>query len=439
MRVPSRIPLCLLAITLTRTGMAQQPVPAADAQARIQQLIERLTIAEAQIRELQQARATGGQLLPAAPTIAAVLPNTSPKTSPIPSPSPTLAAIDTDNDPHALMMEIPGGPALKIRGFFDFNYGVGPNANPLVFPVAPVVHNTFQAGEFDLFITSKLSNHFDFVSEVVLGPDQTNTFSVDIERYQLNYRQNEYFEISAGRYHSAIGYYNTAYHHGDWFQTATGRPFMYYFEDSGGLLPVHNVGVTANGLVPGTGAWGLHWTAEGGNGRSSSNTNEPVQNFLSDRSSKSYNFAFYIKPQWARGLQAGGSYYHDRLDPAAIPSVNQTIESAYAVFITPSLEFLNEAVLLTNRVEGENNRFRTPLMYTQVSKKFGIYRPYFRYQYVNSPAHDPVNIYTDRYQGPSVGLRIDLAAYVAFKLQYNRLDQRSGSSNGLDSQLAFTF
>jgi len=28
---------------------------------------------------------------------------------------------------------------------------------------------------------------------------------------------------------------------------------------------------------------------------------------------------------------------------------------------------------------------------------------------------------------------------VAFKLQYNRLDQRSGSSNGLDSQLAFTF
>jgi len=78
-------------------------------------------------------------------------------------------------------------------------------------------------------------------------------------------------------------------------------------------------------------------------------------------------------------------------------------------------------------------------MYTQVSKKFGIYRPYFRYQYVNSPAHDPVNIYTDRYQGPSVGLRIDLAAYVAFKLQYNRLDQRSGSSNGLDSQLAFTF
>jgi len=36
------------------------------------------------------------------------------------------------------------------------------------------------------------------------------------------------------RYHTAIGYYNTAYHHSTWFQTTTGRPFLFEFEDKGG-------------------------------------------------------------------------------------------------------------------------------------------------------------------------------------------------------------
>lgn len=262
---------------------------------------------------------------------------------------------------------------------------------------------------------------------------------VDIERYQLTYRQNEYFQISAGRFHSAIGYYNTAYHHGTWFGVATGRPFMYYFEDSGGLLPVHNVGVTATGLVPGSGRLGLHWVAEGGNGRGSSNDGHPVQNFVSDRNHKSFNLAIYAKPEWVRGLQVGASYYRDRLVPAGIPHVNQTIGSVYAVYITPRLEFLNEAVLLTNHVDGRMSSFHTPLMYTQISRKYGKYIPYFRYQYVNSPVDDPVNIYTDRYQGPSVGLRVDFSDFAAFKLQYNRLDQRAGASNGLATQIGFTF
>ena len=84
-------------------------------------------------------------------------------------------------------MSIPGGPVVKFRGFFDFNFGVGSIANPLVFPIVdggcgtcgnPVTppHTTFQAGEFDLFLTSKLSEHLNFLAEIVLGPDTTNGF-----------------------------------------------------------------------------------------------------------------------------------------------------------------------------------------------------------------------------------------------------------------------
>ncbi|HEX4810765.1 MAG TPA: hypothetical protein VH325_17645 [Bryobacteraceae bacterium] len=436
---------------------------------QLQKLMERLSADEARIKELEnklisQQPATSkdmaGQTIdakaiqsgsqPAAPTPAPSAPAEPPvvaSTSPLGT-SPT--ASDEMHDPHDHMIELPGGgPALKIRGFFDFDLGVGTDANPLIFPLAAygtAVHNTFQAGEFDLFMSSKLSDRLSFVSELVIGSDPTNYWGLDIERLQLTYKASKYFEISAGRYHSAIGYYNTAFHHGTWFQTATGRPFMYFFEDSGGILPVHNVGVTTTGLVPGTDRLGLHWVVEAGNGRNSDPAGQPVQNFLSDRNHKAFNVAAYIAPEWARGLQIGGSYYRDRMMPVGIPHVQQDIESAYAVYITPTWEFMNEAVALNNRIDGQPRVFHTPLMYTQLSRKFGMYRPFVRYQYVNSMQGDPVNIYTGRYTGPSVGLRIDFADYAAFKLQYNRLYQNSifpvvnnSTANGLDTQVAFTF
>jgi len=89
------------------------------------------------------------------------------------------------------------------------------------------------------------------------------------------------------------------------------------------------------------------------------------------------------------------------------------------VYTTPVWEFMSEGVLLGNRVDGQSRTYHTPLWYAQLSRKFGSYRPYFRYQYVNSPLEDPVNIYTGRYAGPSLGIRMDFTNYVALNLQYN--------------------
>ena len=80
------------------------------------------------------------------------------------------------------------------------------------------------------------------------------------------------------------------------------------------------------------------------------------------------------------------------------------------------------------------------MAYTQVSRGFGIYRPYFRYQYVNDRNGDPVNILHGLYYGPSAGIRIDYSEYAAFKLQYNRLLRGAlPAANGLNAQIAFTF
>ncbi len=396
----------------------------------------------------------------AGPPSAAVGQNTTPPPPPEPPIEPTAHSLaparDTAMGGHN--MSLPEGPVLNIRGFFDFNFGVGSIANPLVYPIVDdgcgtcgnpftAAHSAFQAGEFDLFLSSRLSDRLSFIGEVVLGPDATNVFGVDIERYQLTYRANPYLSAAAGRFHTSIGYYNTAYHHGNWFATAEGRPIMYLFEDSGGVLPVHMVGLSFNGDVPRTAALGLHWVAEVGNGSSSNPfASSTVQNFYSDRNYKATNLAAYIRPQFLPGLQIGGSWFHDGLNPSqaenplAVSELKQNVESAYAVYFSEKWEFMSEGVLLTNRVPATHQTFRSPMTYTQVARGFGIYKPYVRYQYISDSGRDPVNVLKGTYYGPSVGLRIDFANYAAFKLQFNHLSQSSQlAGNGLDAQVGFTF
>ena len=432
-------------------------------QETIKQLTERLVESERRIAALEQKlgmTSAAPALEPAAGSLSAVV---SQQANGVPA-SDSSAEVDAkiaqaqaearNQDMGGHNMELPGGgPTLNIRGFFDFNFGTGSIANPLDFPVynngctpcgnpLTLPHTAFQSGEFDLFMTSRLSDHLSFLAEAVFGADTTNAYSIDLERYQLTYRLNDYFALTGGRFHTAIGYYNTAYHHGTWFSTAEGRPIMYLFEDSGGNLPVHTVGMSATGLVPQTGKFGLHWIAEIGNGRASDPAVfDPVQNFISDRNHKAFNLAAYIRPEWAQGLQIGGSYYRDRLYPTGFSGDSEYIASAYIVYITPTWEFLNEAVMLSDHMVGTAITFNNPMAYTQLSRKFGIYRPYFRYQYVNDRLGDPASIITGLYYGPSVGLRMDLSEYAAFKLQYNRLerDLLLPAQNGLNAQIAFTF
>ncbi len=425
-------------------GSAQEP----STQQLIAQLLQRLQAQDNRLKELENEVAALKTAQPANFLPAVATPTPSPavvetNTEPVaanPSPAPTQEQQPSEES-HGHTMQLPGGgPALTIRGFGDLNLGFGPVANPLQFPLPSPVHTTFQLGELDLFLTSRLSKKVTFLGEVVYGADASNAWGLDVERLEIGYKPSRYFEVSAGRFHSAIGYYTNEFHHGAWFQTATGRPFMYFFEDSGGVLPIHQVGITSTGLIPKTGDLQLHWVAEIGNGRSSDPALSPVQNFLSDRDHKSFNFALYSIPQWVPGLRIGGSFYRDRIVPVNLVDVTQDVASFYIVYKNSNWELLNEGILLRNKSEAHPNSFNTPLAYTQISRKFGVYRPYFRFQYVNSPADDPLNQFKGRYEGPSVGLRMDFTDYAALKAQYNRVYQRNiPPQDGLDLQVSFIF
>jgi hypothetical protein len=183
---------------------------------------------------------------------------------------------------------------------------------------------------------------------------------------------------------------------------------MYADEDNNGILPVHNIGVTATGLIP-SGRLGLHWVAEVANGRSSAHPDIPLQNFVDDNNGKSVNLALYARPEKINGLQVGVSLYHETLHPLNLPQVGEVIVTAHAVYVGSKLEWLNEGSLLRHSIKNQNQTFCDPTVYTQVSWAFGKTRPYFRYDYQNVPGGDPIFGSLGRLNGPSVGVNRHLS------------------------------
>jgi hypothetical protein len=328
---------------------------------------------------------------------------------------------------------------LNIRGFGDYSFR-GNNQKGTA--------TSFSLGQLDLFITSDISERFRLVTDLVFEKGEGNDYDEDLERVLLQYRYNDYFNLGFGRSHTAIGYYNLAFGHSSWWQTPLGRPYLFLFEDEGGILPSHNVGMTASGEIP-SGKLGLHYIAEVGNGRAPS-ASEPVQNFLDLNNHKAIDFNVFARPQAAPGLQVGFSAYRDLLSPANAARVGETILDTYVVLTRWKLEWLNEGLLIRHSPERFYRVFNTPGFYTQISEGFGPFRPYFRYQYVNAPDNEPIflpvyGVPVGLQYGPSFGVRYDFNESVATKLQYDYTDMRrvlgiaQPAISQLGLQLTFAF
>jgi len=442
--------LGLLGVLLSASPLrAQEVSTVADADKQtIKMLLQRIERLEARVTQLESTHAeplrtdTASNVAPA--TRAAIGPAAGPAVAPAVPQQASAQSSEPEQEMEHLEPERMdmSKTLLRMRGFGDITFH-GSNQNGST--------NSFSLGQLNLFVTSDISEKFKFLGEIVFesGPDnfynvpggRRNEFAVDVERYLVQYSYNDYFNLAVGRYHTAIGFYNTAYHHSTWFQTTTGRPLLFQFEDSGGILPIHNVGLSASGRIP-SGSLGLHYVAEIGNGRASRSplSDEPVQNEVDENNRKAFNLALFARPESVRGLQIGFSGYHDKLIPLGMPRVDETILAAHAVYMVPKFEWLNEVVLVRHSPEGSSRVFNTPGFYTQIAKRFGSYQPYFRYQYINASDQEPIFPDVGRMDGPSVGVRYDASESVALKLQYDyNIARHFSANNALSLQLGFTF
>jgi hypothetical protein len=413
LKVPRIVSLALI-MTFALSAHAQQATSDATTQADAdQQLQQRIKDLEIKVKELEDK--------PAPPA---------PAPPPAPEPQPTIDA--------PVVNEV--APRLHLVVFGDVG-AQGYNHVP----------DTFEFGSLDLFMMARLSDKVSTLGEALFIAQSDNSVGVDVERLLLTYRQSDYFAASIGRYHTWVGYYNTAFNKGEFLETTTDRPFMYSFDDQGGVLPMQDVGVNFTGKIP-SGKLGLNYVLELGNGRAWGLNVEPAQNYQDANNSKSINGGLFIRPEKISGLQMGFSVRHDNLTVPG-PAVSETIATIHVVYINSNWEILNEGAYVSH-VEPTGPTFNTTGFYTQLSRAFHAYRPYFRYQYFNAPSNDPAYIYASpnadapldvtafvgRLNGPSAGIRYDFTAHSAFKLQYDRFSLRDlPTENGLTAQVAFTF
>lgn len=96
-------------------------------------------------------------------------------------------------------------------------------------------------GSLDLFATADVGQ-FRFLGEWFLTEN-----SQEIQRLQFGWRFDADDSLWLGRFHTPIGYWNTAYHHGTYLQTSVSRPGIAEFEGGDGPLPTHFTGLLWEG------------------------------------------------------------------------------------------------------------------------------------------------------------------------------------------------
>ncbi len=228
LKMPRIVSLALI-MTFALSAHAQQATSASTTQADAdQQLQQRIKELEIKVKQLEDK-----------------------PTPPAPAPPPAPEAQPTIDAP--VVNEV--APRLHLNVFGDVG-AQGYNHIP----------DTFLFGSLDLFMTARLSDKVSTLAEVLFTAENDNSISPDVERLLLTYRQSDYFVASVGRYHTWVGYYNTAFNKGEFLETTIDRPFMYSFDDEGGVLPMQDVGVNFTGKIP-SGKLGLNYVVEVGNGR----------------------------------------------------------------------------------------------------------------------------------------------------------------------------
>jgi hypothetical protein len=331
---------------------------------------------------------------------------------------------------------------LEWRGFGELDYqvydqkssGLGEGG------FVPGSAGNFYLDDFDLLMTASISDKAHFLSEIIFGEGDAQSFDVELQRMLFEYDINDHVKASFGRYHTGIGYYNTAFLSGTWQETLADRPLIVAYASDGGPLPTQAIGVSTTGTIP-SGKLGLNYIAEYG----SSDTIRPTLDGLGNQDENNgnqINFGLFARPESVSGMQIGASVYHDRVsDFARGPSVRlgQTIANVHGVYVRHGIEFLNEGFLIRHAYEQSPLVFNMPAFYSQVSKRFGPVRPFFRYQYTNANPESLLKDISLR-RGPSFGMRYDFNENFALKTQFDHTARRNQPDlNSLHLQLAFTF
>ena len=296
----------------------------------------------------------------------------------------------------------------------------------------------FALGGLDFFLTKKLDKKTDALVELVFEQNSEGELVTDLERLYLRYKVDQWLQIGIGRFHTALGYWNETYHHGSYLFDSATRPFMFRFEDDGGILPVHTVGLefVGNGDLGGANAgYILHI----GNGRGL--RNDPPQTSSDANKSKSVSLVGYydLSNRIRLGLTyntdeaPAGSFTTQAADPldgnrviettTLVDKMKENIYGYHIIYRSPVVDFLGEYLKISHKYEDlTQTQVNITAYYAQVSFHYKKLTPFYRYEINETDLPDVYSGLTETRIINTSGLRYELSDASAFKLQYENIN-----------------
>jgi hypothetical protein len=351
-----------------------------------------------------------------------------PAAAPAPGPTPTPEP-QSDAEPAS---EEGFEPSLHLKIFSDVNLVKQSGEK-----------SAFRLGGVDFFLTGELSEQFSALSESLLEFRDGGT-DFDLERIYLEWHPRPWFQLRFGRDHLMMGRYMQTYHHALLLQLATERPLLFAFEDDGGFLPAHQIGVEAKGDVTFP-DFVLHYALGLGNGRGQ--FSDDVLNTVDRNSFKSRLAQLAVLPDFAPGLELGVSGYWDRIPPGdtsasaevLIPdAIDEYILSGHAAYVAYPVDAQAEGYWLWHRDRVTQQRSKMLGGFLQLGIDWAAWSPYARLEAIERSAEDAffnASATPLRFTDLRSGLRYSLADQAVLKLEYAH--EFEASTNTVVLQAAF--
>lgn len=327
---------------------------------------------------------------------------------------------------------------FELKGFSDVTF------NKSTLKGSESENGSFALDGIDLYVSELLTDHIELLTEMSVEGG-----GVDVERLQIGYIFNDALKIRAGRFHNVLGFYNTAYHHGRLMQDTVDRPFFLKFEDEGGLLPVHLVGLWGGGIFK-AGPAILSYDLMLGNGpKFNTGIGELDPNNASDNNkNKVVSFRLAASPRSLPALMLIGSGNVSKVedDPLLLLSVNQTILSLSVDYTHPGdgLNFLSEIYWIKDkdRLTGSGRHSNTLYFIQGGYTLKETYTPYVRYERSLIEEQDPYMIALSGVDKRVAlgGIRYELSINTALKGEVRKIHEAgAGNYSEYAVQWAFTF
>jgi hypothetical protein len=299
---------------------------------------------------------------------------------------------------------------MPLHGFMDVGYRINSQgSNDLANPNVANPKGFFQ-GSLSFYMAPHFGDRVLALAEPNFEIDQKDgSLSVDVERLQIGYAFSDAATLWLGRFHTPFGYWNTAFHHGAQLQTSVLRPRFLDFEDLGGIVPTHMVGLWSTGKVR-AGQSKFTYDVYVGNGPKISDVNASVQpvpvnpgdyqtggldpNIAGDDNHSAmvgfnlgYDFSGMLD-----GLRLAVHWMNGDVNTYGIPpttiasdlknntlsTTNLNMGGGSLVYLSNDWEIMGEYYGFNNKDKATDLKYKSKAGYLQVGVSFGSWTPYVR-------------------------------------------------------------